>query len=62
MGEAESVDWGVILKMRKRLSDWIIIILILVFFAIPICSLAVADSVTSWPKCSTSFIYNLFLK
>jgi hypothetical protein len=49
-------------KMERKLSDWIIIILILLFFAIPICSLAVTDPVYSWPKCATSFIYNFFLK
>jgi hypothetical protein len=48
--------------MERKLSDWIIIILILLFFAIPICSLAVTDPVYSWPKCATSFIYNFFLK
>jgi hypothetical protein len=48
--------------MGRRFTDWIIIFLILLFFAIPICSLAVTDSVTSWPKCSTSLIYNQILK
>jgi hypothetical protein len=48
--------------MERRLSDWILVILILVFFAIPICSLAVTEHVYSWPKCTSSFVYNLFLK
>ena len=49
-------------KMEKRLSDWIIIVLIIFFFAIPVCSLAVTDQVYSWPKCATSFIYQILLK
>jgi len=48
--------------MEKRLSDWILVILILLFFAIPICSLAITDHVYSWPKCSTSLVYNFLLK
>ena len=48
--------------MEKRLSDWILVILILLFFAIPICSLAITDHVSSWPKCSTSLVYNFLLK
>ncbi|MFH1758156.1 MAG: hypothetical protein ABH969_08920 [Pseudomonadota bacterium] len=49
-------------KMERRLSDWIIIALIIFFFAIPVCSLAVTDQVYSWPKCATSFIYQILLK
>jgi hypothetical protein len=48
--------------MERRFLDWILVILIVFFFAIPICSLAVTDPITSWPKCSTSLIYNFFLK
>jgi hypothetical protein len=48
--------------MKKGLSEWIVVVLIILFFAIPICSLAVADPVTSWPKCQTALIYNFFLK
>ena len=47
---------------RKKFSEWIVVILIILFFAIPVCSLAVADSVTTWPKCSTSFVYNLLFR
>jgi hypothetical protein len=42
--------------------QWFLVILIILFFAIPICSLAVTEHVSYWPKCTTSFIYNLFLK
>ncbi|MBI5969516.1 MAG: hypothetical protein HY882_16875 [Deltaproteobacteria bacterium] len=50
------------LKMERKLSDWILIILIILFFVIPLCSLIIAEPVTSWPKCATSFVYNFFLK
>ena len=49
-------------KMEKRLSDWIIIILIILFFSVPVCSLVVMDQVYSWPKSATSFIYQILLK
>ncbi|MCJ7495625.1 MAG: hypothetical protein MUP68_15515 [Deltaproteobacteria bacterium] len=48
--------------MKRKNSDWIIIVLIVLFFAIPVCSLAVTDQVYSWPKCATSFIYQILLK
>jgi hypothetical protein len=47
---------------ENRFSHWVLVILIILFFAIPICSLAVAEPVSSWPKCTSSFIYNFFLK
>src|SRR4030042_478279 len=43
--------------MKRKFSDWVIIMLIILFFAIPVCSLAVTDSITLWPKCPTSFLY-----
>ena len=48
--------------MAREFSDWIIIILIILFFAIPICSLALNEPVISWPKCTASVVYNFFLK
>jgi len=45
-----------------RVFHWVLVILILLFFAIPICSLAVTEPVSSWPKCTSSFVYNFFLK
>ncbi len=48
--------------MKSRLSEWVLVILIVLFFAIPICSLAVTEPVTSWPKCPTSLLYNFFLR
>ena len=48
--------------MERRFSEWVLVILIILFFAIPICSLAVTDPVTSWPKCPTSLVYNFFLR
>jgi hypothetical protein len=48
--------------MRIRLPEWVLIILIVLFFAIPICSLAVTEPVTSWPHYPTSLVYNFFLK
>ena len=48
--------------MKSGFFDWVLVILILLFFAIPICTLAVAEPVSAWPKCSSSFIYNFFLK
>lgn len=47
---------------KKKLSEWVVIILIALFFAIPVCSLAMTDSVTIWPKSSTSFVYNLLFR
>jgi len=49
-------------EMTRKLSDWIIIILIILFFAIPLCSWIITDPVSSWPKSATSFVYNFFLK
>ncbi len=48
--------------MKTKLSDWVVVILIVVFFAIPVCTLAVSDGPTVWPKVSTSFVYNLLFK
>jgi len=47
---------------KKKFSEWIVIVLIILFFAIPVCSLALSESGTYWPKCSTSFVYNLLFK
>jgi hypothetical protein len=57
LGEKEGKE-----KVEKRLSDWIIIILIILFFSIPLCSLVFTEQVYSWPKCATSFIYQILLK
>ncbi|MDI6754149.1 MAG: hypothetical protein QME78_07115 [Thermodesulfobacteriota bacterium] len=46
--------------MKKMFSDWIVIILIILFFAIPVYALAVTEQVNSWPKCPTAFVYQLF--
>lgn len=48
--------------MEKKLSHLILIILITLFFAIPVFSLLLTEHVTSWPKSATSFVYNFFLK
>jgi hypothetical protein len=48
--------------MKSGFLQWLLVILIVLFFAIPICSLAVTEPVTSWPKCPTSLLYNLFLR
>jgi hypothetical protein len=47
---------------RKKFSERIIIILIVLFFAIPVCALALSDSVTIWPRSSTNFVYNLLFR
>ncbi len=51
-------------KVGRNISitSLIVIFLILLFFAIPVCSLAICDKVTSWPKMPVSFIYNVFSK
>lgn len=50
-------------RMKKReFTEWLIVILIILFFAIPVCTMAITDSVTIWPKCSTSFLYNSLFK
>ena len=52
--------------MEKRTESgffsWILVILILLFFAIPMASLSFTEPVSSWPKCTSSFVYNFFLK
>ena len=48
--------------IESRFFHWVLVILILLFFAIPIGSLAVTEPVSSWPKCTSSFVYNFFLK
>jgi len=47
---------------RKKFSESIIIVLIVLFFAIPVGALALTESVTIWPRCSSSFIYNLIFR
>jgi hypothetical protein len=47
------------MKRKRKLSDWILILLIVSFFAIPVCSLALNDGISSWPKCSTAFVYQI---
>jgi hypothetical protein len=47
---------------KKKLFEWVIIILIILFFAIPLCTLAINESVAHWPTCSTHFVYHLLLK
>jgi len=47
---------------RKNFSERIIMLLIVLFFAIPVCALALTESVTVWPKCSSYFIYNLLFR
>jgi hypothetical protein len=47
---------------KKKYSEWVIIILIVLFFAIPLCSLAINESATHWPASPTRFVYNLLFK
>ena len=48
---------------KKKKSEWLVILLIILFFAIPVCAMAVInDAVNIWPKHPTSFVYNLVLK
>ncbi len=47
---------------KKKFSELVIIILILLFFAIPFCSLAINESVIHWPTYSTRFVYNFLFK
>lgn len=48
--------------MKKKFSDWFLIILIILFFAIPLGSLAICEPVISWPKSSYSLVIGAFLK
>jgi hypothetical protein len=51
------------LKMKKkRFSEWVIVLLIILFFAIPLCSLLVNESVVRWPTSPTRFIYHFLVK
>jgi len=47
---------------KKGFAEWLIVILIILFFAIPIYALATTDSISIWPKCPTSLIYNSLFK
>ena len=47
---------------KKKFSEWMIIILIVLFFAIPLCSLVLNESVTHWPASSTHFVYNFLFR
>ena len=47
---------------KKKSLEWVIIILIILFFAIPICSLAINESATHWPIHSTRFVYHFLFK
>ena len=47
---------------KKKLSEWAIVILIMLFFAIPLCSLAINESVSHWPTSPTRFVYNFLFK
>jgi hypothetical protein len=47
---------------RKKFSERVIIVLIILFFAIPVGALTLTDSVTNWPRCTTSFVYNLLFR
>jgi hypothetical protein len=46
----------------RLLVEWIIVILIILFFSIPFCGLAFMERVTSWHQCASSLVYYLFLK
>jgi len=47
---------------KKTFLEWVVIILIILFFAVPLCSLAINESVTHWPTYSTHFVYNFLFK
>jgi len=47
---------------KKKFSELVIVILIILFFAIPLCSLVMNESVTHWPIYSTRFLYNFLFK
>jgi hypothetical protein len=48
--------------MKMKFSHWVLVALIGLFFAIPVCSITVSQTPSIWPKCSTPFVYNIFLK
>lgn len=56
--EAVSQKFG----RNTKISMIIILFLIGLFFAIPICGMAICERVTSWPKVPISFFYSLFEK
>ena len=47
---------------KKKKSEWLVILLIILFFTIPVYAMAVMNAVNIWPKHPTSFVYNLVLK
>ncbi len=48
--------------MARKLCGWVVIMLIVLFFAIPVCSFVASDHVNNWPKCPTNFVYNLICR
>jgi|MudIll2142460700_1097286.scaffolds.fasta_scaffold601611_2 hypothetical protein len=50
-------------RNKKKASEWFVILLIILFFTIPVYTLAVMnEGATLWPKCPSSFVYNLVFK
>ena len=47
------------MERKKKISDWILILLIVAFFAIPVCSLALTHEITTWPKSPTTLVYHV---
>ncbi len=47
------------MERKKKISDWILILLIVAFFAIPVCSLALTHEITVWPKSPTTLVYHV---
>ena len=47
---------------KKKFLEWVLIILIILFFAIPLYSLVFNEPVTRWPISSTRFLYSFLFK
>jgi len=59
--EAWPEESGLIMN-KKKFLEWVLIILIMLFFAIPLCSLIFNEPVTRWPTSSTHFLYSFLFK
>ncbi|HSR13523.1 MAG TPA: hypothetical protein VLS90_18900 [Thermodesulfobacteriota bacterium] len=38
---------------RKAITEWVVIFLIILFFAIPVCGMVVSESAAGWQKCAS---------
>ncbi len=50
------------MRSKPKITQWILFLLIILFFAIPVLALSIADQVSKWPKCPASSIWRILPK